>query len=171
MGNDMKKICFKQLLFLVAVSSFFLLDSCSERDKFQYYRERANVEENTPGFDPEYHKDTSRRHAAIHFKISQDGTMQIADSTPQIRSGNMPFRPMKSGDFLIIYSNTNGIELGRHAIKDPRNLRASDSTGMPAVIRPTIGITAELLFPYDTTIKRITFYPTVEDTMGFDIHW
>ena len=170
--NEMKRIRYQNIL-VFASACWCLFTGCrAELDKFVFYKNRAIVEKNTPDFDPKYVQDTTRKHVAILFDINTDGTMQIVDSPPEIRSGSMPYKPMKSGDFLIVYRDANGIELGRYAMKDPRDIRVSDSTiAMPGIVRPATSTTTELLFPYDTSIKRIVFYPMVDDTMGFNVTW
>lgn len=109
------------------VLSIWLVAGCSTTNKREYhsYKEEQKLKRLSGDFDPAYFKSTENRHMAVFFKIS-DGKLQPASTPPQTRPGSMPYRSADAGNVLVIYRDSNGKELGRHAVEDPLLARSCD---------------------------------------------
>ena len=147
-----------------AVLVLIVMNCAEEREKYNLYRERQHIEDNTPAFDPLYFTDSQHRHLALYLEI-EDGDLSLANRKAELRPGNMPYHPMKSGAFVIKYISNDGTELGRYAIEDIRYLRSCSE--LNDNIKPIITGTIEVLLPADYRIDSVSFYPPHADSLSF----
>ncbi|UCC67247.1 MAG: hypothetical protein JSV79_08905 [Armatimonadota bacterium] len=153
---------------LVAFS--WLATGCGERGRdVELARQRQDVLDSVPPFDPGYFQDAARTHIAVFFDIV-DGELRLSPRPAEIRPGLPPFRPLSAGPVLVVYSDETGEELGRYAIEDPTMIRwchpeVPDASG----VRQIQTGTAEILLPHNRAIAVVEIGPSDGEMARFDV--
>ncbi len=162
---------FARLFFFLGLVVFFFTGCTGKTwQEFQMARDRENLEDNTPAFNPGYFKNQTNQHLALFFEIIE-GQLTLSSRPAELRPGSLPHQNRSAGNVEIKYFDGTGEKLGQYAIEDPLIARSCDVEA-GEIMGETKNIpsgTVEILLPDNLMITQIEVSPIKKKGIHFQV--